>query len=252
MKKEFKKICKPLSDLIMESQFNPKWFGIFFNPYYFARKELYKQIKKLSSNLSKKILDVGCGQKPYKNLFNFSEYIGMDIEQKGGGHSHKNEEIEVYYDGKRFPFNDNEFDSVLCSQVLEHVFEPESFIREINRILKIGGYLLITVPFIWEEHEIPYDYARYTSFGISQLFSRNGFEVISIAKTNVGSRAIIQIIIGDLQKMITTKFGYLNIFTTFFLISPLNILGLLIAKIIPGNKNIYLDNIVLTQKITNV
>ena len=54
----------------------------------------------------------------------------------------------------------------MCNQVLEHVFNPDDFVREIARVLKPGGALLLTVPFVWNEHEQPYDYARYSSFGL--------------------------------------------------------------------------------------
>jgi SAM-dependent methyltransferase len=241
-----------IKEIIKKEQFDPEFLGIFLNPYYFARKELHRKIKELSPNLTGKILDVGCGQKPYKKLFNFTEYLGIDIQPTQGGHSHKDEEIDIFYDGKKFPLKEAEFDSVICSQVLEHVFEPDLFIKEINRVLKNNGYLLLTVPFIWEEHETPYDYARYTSFGLEHLLTKNGFEIVSKQKTNLGVRTIMQIIISDFQDKITTRFGHLNFLLSIILVSPLNIFGILLSLIFTRNKNLYLDNIFLVRKKFNV
>ena len=61
---------------------------------------------------------------------------------------------------------------MLCNQVLEHVFNPDEFLLKINRVLKNDGKLLLTVPFVWDEHEQPFDYARYSSFGLKALIEK--------------------------------------------------------------------------------
>ena len=63
------------------------------------------------------MLDFGCGSKPYKNLFKVKEYVGLDTEESG--HNHRNEEIDVLYNGKQIPFVDNSFDSLFSSQVFK-------------------------------------------------------------------------------------------------------------------------------------
>ena len=68
-----------------------------------------------------------------------------------------NKHADRSYDGKTFPFSDGEFDAVLTSEVLEHVFNPDEFLSEINRVLRDDGVLLLTVPFVWDEHEQPFD-----------------------------------------------------------------------------------------------
>jgi len=94
-----------------------------------------------------------------------ASYIGVDLEATG--HDHSNSKIDVLYDGKVLPFKDGQFDAVVSFEVLEHVFNLSEVMREINRVTTDSGYLLISVPFAWLEHEIPYDFARYTSFGIN-------------------------------------------------------------------------------------
>src|SRR5829696_811037 len=143
------------------------------NAFYFIRNELYKKIKQYAPQLTGKLLDFGCGSKPYQSLFtNVSEYIGLDYE--GAGHSHANERIDVFYNGKTIPFPDAYFDSVFSSEVFEHLFNLEEMIPELKRVMKEQAILFITCPFVWNEHEVPVDYARYTQFALKHLLERNG------------------------------------------------------------------------------
>lgn len=92
------------------------------------------------------------------------------------------------------------YGGVICNQVLEHVFNPDLFLQEIFRVLKPGGKLLMTVPFVWDEHEQPWDYARYSSFGLRSLLERNGFIVDEQRKTNADARVLFQLINAYLYK----------------------------------------------------
>ncbi len=219
--------------------------GIFVNPFYFARRGLYLHIKSLSSFIYGKTLDIGCGGKPYKNLCNSSEYIGLEIDSP---ENRKNKDADYFYDGKNIPFQDGEFDSVITNQVLEHVFNPDVFILEVNRVLKDGGILLISIPFIWDEHEQPYDYARYSSFGLKYLLENHGFNVIKYRKSINDIRVIFQLINGYIYKNTVTQNAYLNLFMAIILMSPLNILGELLYRILPKNDDLYLDSVVLAKK----
>lgn len=228
--------------------FEPGFFGLFINPFYFARKGLYTAIKHLSIHIEGKILDVGCGQKPYQHLFkSASDYVGLEIDTQ---QNRLYKKADFFYDGKTFPFGAQEFDSVIASQVLEHVFEPEQFLKEISRVLKPGGTLFLTVPFVWDEHEQPFDYARYSSFGLKYLLEKSGFEIVTHVKTATNISIIFQLVNAYLYKTVLhTDNRYLNLMLTIFLISPFNILGTLLAEILPKNNDLYLDNIVLARKI---
>ncbi len=125
--------------LIQEQSFFPTWIGIFLNPFYFARAGLAGAMDRYAKRLEGRLLDVGCGTKPYERLFGVSEYVGLDIDSEG---SRERAIADEFYDGKTFPFDDQAFDAVLCNQVLEHVFNPDEFLREIHRVLKPGGKLL--------------------------------------------------------------------------------------------------------------
>jgi SAM-dependent methyltransferase len=140
----------------------------------------------------------------------------------------------------------------LSNQVFEHVFNPNEFLKEVNRVTKMGGVFLMTVPFVWDEHEQPYDYARYSSFGLKHILSENGFEIVQHKKSNNGVEVIFQLINAYLYKITTTNFFYLNVIITLVLMAPINIIGLFLSKILPRNNDLYLDNIVLSTKIKNV
>src|SRR5690349_19920443 len=127
-------MIKGFKSYLYKQNFNPGLLGVFTNPYYFARRGLFLGVKKYASQINGEVLDVGCGKKPYRKLFSTDTYIGIDIENPG--HDHADENIDVYYDGKTFPFPESRFDAVISSEVFEHVFNPEDFLLEVNRVLK--------------------------------------------------------------------------------------------------------------------
>ncbi|RAJ73484.1 methyltransferase family protein [Chitinophaga dinghuensis] len=231
--------------LLQKETFNPGPLGIVINPFYIARRGLYKEMSRVGTQLSGRLLDVGCGTKPYKQLFQVNEYIGLEIDTT---YNREKKDIDVFYDGTVFPFEDNSFDSLLCNQVLEHVFNPEEFLQQINRVLKVGGKGIITVPFAWDEHEQPYDYARYSSFGLKSLLEKNGFEVIELRKSVADLRVLTVLMNGYLYKK-TVKYRFLRIFATILLMFPNNVIGSIIGLIMPRNEDLYLDNIVLFKKV---
>jgi SAM-dependent methyltransferase len=228
--------------------FNPGIVGFFINPFFFARRSLYDNVKSVAQHIKGDILDVGCGQKPYKHLFDSKKYIGIEVEQEG--HDHTNEDVDVFYDGVTIPFDAASFDSAITSQVLEHVFTPDAFLQEIHRILKPNGTLLLTVPFVWDEHEQPYDYARYSSFGLKFLLKKNGFEVVTHIKSLNDTRVIFQLINGYIFKktIALRRNPKVNLIVSFFLNAWINVLGLIFGFLLPKNNDLYLDNIVIAKK----
>ncbi len=237
-----------LKNYLQKNQFEPDFGGIFINPFYIARKGLLINIMRLGKNITGKTLDVGCGTKPYKKYFNSAEYIGLEIETTI--HQGYNK-ADVFYKGGKFPFQDEEFDSIVTNQVLEHVFEPDLFLSEINRVLKKNGNLLLTVPFVWDEHEQPYDYARYSSFGLKYLLENKGFKIISHIKSENNIKALFQLLNAYLYKL-TFRKRFIKQITTVFLMAPITVLAFLLNLILPNNNDFYLDNIILAKKINSV
>lgn len=193
-----------------------------------------------------KLLDFGCGRKPYKNLFcNVTEYIGVDIKQTG--HDHSFSEIDIFYDGKHLPFEDETFDAIFSSEVFEHLFNLEEILDELKRVLKKNGKILITTPFLWGEHEKPYDYARYTSFAIKHILERKGFQILAFEKTGKASEAILQLWIAYISDFFP-KNRYLRTLLTPIFIFPIHLVGGFFTLFLPQNRNIYFNNVLLAQK----
>ena len=219
--------------------------GLLLNPFYFARRGLYEAVRAFSGQLKGRVLDVGCGTRPYESLFAASEYIGLELDTPAARARNR---ADYYYDGAVFPFDAESFDALLCNQVFEHVFNPEHFMAEMNRVLKPGGRLLLTVPFAWDEHEQPHDFARYTSFGLTAVLRNAGFEVVEHRKTMADVRAVCQLLNAYLHKVTTTGGGYLDIVAAVLLMAPVNLLGAVLRWVTPANPDFYLDNVVLAVK----
>ena len=120
------------------------------------------------------VLDAGAGKTPYKSLFEHAHYESADfcqVDDKAYG------EITYVCDLAHIPVTDNKYDLVLLTQVLEHVPEPRPVLQELYRIIKPGGALWLTAPLYYEEHDIPYDFYRYTQYGLSHLMNTTGFKI---------------------------------------------------------------------------
>jgi SAM-dependent methyltransferase len=194
-----------------------------------------------------KVLDVGCGSKPYQDCFPLvSAYIGIDVE--ASGHDHENSKVDVFYDGISIPFTNESFDSVVCFEVLEHVKDPKTILLEINRVIKNHGSLLISIPFLFGEHEEPYDFRRFTTFGISKLLNDVGFNVISLEKTTSEFMAIAQLNILYLSRHWGIKIRGFNRIKQYLVISPLTVATIVIDRYISKASKSYCNIVVLAKK----
>lgn len=222
--------------------------SIFISPVYIIRRGLYKTILHFSQNISGNVLDFGCGSKPYESIFrNADSYVGVDIEVSG--HNHKDSSVDFFYDGKTLPFSDNNFDAVVCFEVLEHIFNIDEILTEIRRVMKDQGLFLISVPFAWDEHEAPYDFARYTSYGIKSVLERNMFEVIEIKKTTTYVLAVFQMFIAYLTQHVFPERGIFKRISQVVVIFPLNLIALLLNLILPKRYEYFCNTVVLAKKI---
>ncbi len=235
-----------LKRLYNKSLFQPTFFGLFFNPFFIIRRGLFRNISQLSGHLHGRLLDFGCGSKPYRSLFDVETYIGTDVEVSG--HDHLSEDIDVYYDGKTLPFDDTSFDSIFSSEVFEHVFNLPEILDELHRVLKPGGHMLVTVPFVWDEHEIPYDFARYTSFGIRHILTEKGFTIVKETKTTNYVATLCQMWAAYVYQHILPKNKVARIALTPLFITPITVGGLILSTILPTNTNFFHNNVLVVQK----
>lgn len=127
----------------------------------------------VSLPLGSRVLDAGAGECVYKEYFSHCRYFAVDMAIGDSSWNYSNLDCIGRLDN--LPFGDNVFDVVICTQVLEHVADPALCLSEMYRVLKRGGSLILTAPMAHAEHQQPYDYFRYTSYGLVLLCSRTGF-----------------------------------------------------------------------------
>ena len=123
------------------------------------------------------VLDYGAGNSPYRYIISCDRYITADISQNSAG------DIDhLIGPGDGLPLNTASINIVLLLDVLEHVVDPDAVIAEIRRLLAPHGRLIISVPFMYREHETPNDFARYTVFGMCELVKRHQGNVVRMRK----------------------------------------------------------------------
>ncbi len=155
---------------------------------------IYKDVKKVLPAFSGNVLDIGCGQSPYKFLLNKSNtrYYGIDIVE-AGAFGYDNPDI-TSFDGKNIPFADDMFSGVICTEVLEHVQDYQYLVNEMYRTTQKNGVLIVTIPWSARYHYIPYDYFRYTPSSLATMFSRFSEVTILPRGTDIaviGSKMIV-------------------------------------------------------------
>jgi SAM-dependent methyltransferase len=125
-----------------------------------------------------RLIDIGCGEKPYRDVFApyVSEHIGVDHPDS----PHALTFVDVLATADTIPVESSTFDTAVMSELLEHLEEPRAALLEAGRLLKPGGHLIITTPFIWVLHEEPRDFFRYSPHGLRWLLESAGLEVVEI------------------------------------------------------------------------
>ncbi len=145
---------------------------------------LYRRLRKMLPTLTGRVLDAGCGAAPYRNWFGeVSEYVGLDV------FSGPQVDVVVAPD-EPWPFSDEYFDVVLSSQVLEHVEHLEHTLAEMKRVIKKRGVMVLSTPFLYNEHGAPYDFQRFTAHHAVKLFQ--DFEILNMYRLGgIGSTLTI-------------------------------------------------------------
>ncbi len=236
-----------IRQIMDQHSFGHVWYSIVINPYFIIRRGLLKKIKNFANAdfSNKNILDVGCGIKPYRSLFNTTSYTGIDI--KGGGHSNMDKTPDKFYNGTTIPFPDNSFDAVICTEVLEHVAEPIKILNEIRRVLKPGGEIYLSVPFVWNEHEAPFDFQRFSRYGLQQLFAQSHLSIIKLEGTSGVFKVCGQLISAFIFETLFHKNKITRLLTTVILCCPVQIVAI-IFDVIFKNSWLTLSYCVVAKK----
>lgn len=146
------------------------------HPYFLHYRSLFSDLKKASVHAHGRLLDIGCGNKPFEKMFcdRVSEHIGCDVVQSSESRA------DVVCLATRLPFEDASYGTVLITQVIEHVADHQAMLREVFRVLQEDGTLILSGPMYWPLHEEPYDFFRFTEHGLRFLLENLGFVAIEI------------------------------------------------------------------------
>ena len=161
-------------------------FKLLKTPFFILKKMQRNALNNISTRLKGRILDVGCGQSPYRELLPVHYYIGMD---KTAGSN-----VSVIGDALLLPFHNAAMDGVILTEVIEHVPVPGDLVKEITRVLNKNGLLYIAAPMTWGLHYEPNDYYRFTKYGIEYFLKQNGLSIVDISR------------IGGICSMISVRF----------------------------------------------
>jgi SAM-dependent methyltransferase len=134
----------------------------------------------LERHASGRLVDLGCGEIPlfgrYRSLVD--EAICLD---RFPGTATSRRHLDLFADlGAGIPLRTDSVDTLLVTDVLEHLETPSTLWREAARVLRAGGRLVVGVPFLYRIHEAPHDYHRYTRYRLESFCAEHGFEPISL------------------------------------------------------------------------
>lgn len=200
---------------------------------------LRKQASSLNTELT--IADIGAGQCPYFPQFKNHCKIYYAVDFKDSLPQNPDPIIQcIEGTAEKINLPDESVDVLISNQVLEHVISPEQSVSEFYRILKPGGLFIGSVPHVSPIHLEPYDYRRYTEYGILQLFDSTGFKEIQIeGNGGVFQSATLMItmdfVLSKHQNQKPQKFSAFRSFVFFPLIGFLNVHAILMDTIL-GNK----------------
>lgn len=178
-----------------------------------SRKKLDEQVSKYGGN--SKTLEVGAYGKPSYSRF-FTNKVGLDVREGPG--------VDVVGSVYELPFEDHSFETVLCMVVMEHLEYPDKAIAEMKRVLKPGGKIIISVPFLFPIHDSPGDYWRFTKYGLQVLFRDWDIEKL-IAETNINETfAVLLQRVGYQSKFRFNAIAKVLIFSLAWLLTQLPVL----------------------------
>jgi SAM-dependent methyltransferase len=153
--------------------------------YYLHLRSLFSDLGQAAVHVRGRLLDVGCGNKPYEAMFRdrVETHLGCDLVQSS------DRRVDVRCPATELPFRDGSFDTVLATQVVEHVADPARMVAEAARVLRPGGVLVLSGPMYWPLHEEPHDYFRFTRHGFRRLVEEAGLRVREV-RANGGKWAL--------------------------------------------------------------
>lgn len=167
---------RKLARAMVRTPLHPQWL--------LGRRRVPEGINRVSGV----VLDIGAADRWIESyLPEGVNYVALDYPSTGrdlyGARPH------VFADAAHLPFPCDHFDAVICLEVLEHVADPGQVVSEIFRVLKPGCHVWLSMPFLYPLHDAPYDFQRYTEYGLRRDIERAGLEVVTLRKCGHAMRA---------------------------------------------------------------
>ncbi len=210
-----------------------------FHAGFWARKRLDEAIASHAHHAHGILLDVGCGAKRFEKDFTpfVEKYLGLEYSPESG---YRGNRADFCGDAAALPLGDNTIDTILCTEVFEHLPNPEKTVEEFARVLRPNGIVITTAPFVYPIHD-KYDFFRYSPDGLAVIFKRYGLSIVKV-KPLAGSGLTLAVMVNffwfELGFMWTKwlyPFGLILRPLLLVLIFMVNMLGWLADKIIPSN-----------------
>jgi len=161
------------------------------------RKTLARAAEKYANG---KLIDLGCGTRPYENIFapHTLSYFGVDFQPTAAVNYGADTKVDLYCDCTATGLPDGSFNTLISTQVMEHIADTHKYLAECKRLLTPGGIAILTVPLVWPCHAEPYDYFRFTPHGLRKVLELNGFIVEEISGSGFSFATACQTFINSL------------------------------------------------------
>ncbi len=223
------------------------------------RKEIIAAAQKYSRG---DLIDIGCGRMEYKEYLkeHIKSYTGIDSPKTVKLYLSKNK-ADILAPVEKLPIKDSQYDTALFIQVMEYVDDPQKSLNEISRILKKGGILILSSPFMYSIHDIPYDRNRFTSYALVDFIKKANLKVVEVKSQGTFSDfiflSILVCLFKNLKLQLHKKSLSAKLFSGLFgiiaisLIIPLNILCIifnLISQLFPKYPNIFTVNYLIIAR----
>ncbi|HAB17573.1 MAG TPA: class I SAM-dependent methyltransferase [Verrucomicrobiota bacterium] len=174
----------------------------FFLTRYLLRQAIQAAVRSAPARGS--LIDIGCGQKPHRDLFpDLGRYEGIDFPSFSANKDFSTGKPDFtfpsdYTQNWRLPFEDGSYDHAAAFEVLEHHPEPALALRELARVIRPGGNIYLSWPFTFPLHEEPHDYFRYTHHAVERLAQSAGLAPVGFWRTGGVVAAIVTLLTGNL------------------------------------------------------